>query len=204
MEERTRMLREHRRDAVRYARDLLGRHTFILDTETTGLGDDAEVCEIAVFDLRGEVMLHERVQPLYGIPEEASRIHGISNVDVRSAPRINDETFELDLSLVLSLPSVLATYNADFDFRILRQSAAAVGAFDLLDEVMMAYAKKACLMNLYAQFYGEWSEYHGSYTWQSLEAAARQCGLEWEGEAHSALGDARMALAVLRHMASDY
>ena len=48
---------------------------------------------------------------------------------------------------------------------------------------------------------GEWSDTHGSYTTQSLSDAAVQCGLEWDGDPHQALADARMALVVLRHMA---
>ena len=49
---------------------------------------------------------------------------------------------------------------------------------------------------------GEWGDRHGSYTWQSLSEVALQCGLEWEGDPHQALADARMALGVLRHMAA--
>ena len=71
-----------RRDGVRRKRNrawadwpgLLGRDdVLILDTETTGLGRDAEVIEVAVINTRGAQVLHSLALPLGAIPRDASR-----------------------------------------------------------------------------------------------------------------------------------
>ena len=59
-----------------------------------------------------------------------------------------------------------------------------------------------CIMELYAQFWGDWHDYHGSYTWQALGNALDQCGITIEGPLHRALADARGALAVLQYIAA--
>ena len=54
----------------------------------------------------------------------------------------------------------------------------------------------------YTNFYGQYSEYHGSYTWQKLVNAVGQCGLEMAASAHRGLADARASLAVLKYVAA--
>ena len=58
----------------------------ILDTETTGLYDDAEIVEISIIDENGGVLLDTLVKPLKPIPAEATAIHGITNEMVATAP----------------------------------------------------------------------------------------------------------------------
>ena len=89
-------------------------------------------------------------------------------------------------------------YNAAYDRRLIRQS---------LDchETALAEAEQlsfGCIMELYARFYGQYSEYHGSYRWQKLVNAVNQCSLQMEGPSHRALADTRASLAVLKYMAS--
>ena len=199
LDERQAMFESDRAEAIQQARTLFDKAPVIFDTETTGLDHNAEICEIAIIDHRGEVVLDTRVRPKYGIPEDASRIHGIRAADVARAPTFG-EVLSDDL-LNLLQEKAIGIYNADFDLRILRQSGAAVSRFDIVEAARQASLNATCLMNLYSMYAGDWSEYHGSYTWQSLAAAARQCQLEWDGAAHSALADARMSLQVLRHMA---
>ena len=91
----------------------------------------------------------------------------------------------------------LRIYNAEYDLRLLDQSSG-----DGQGRAWRDRANTHCIMELYAMYRGEWNDRHGSYTWQSLSDAALQCGLEWDGDPHQALSDARMALGVLRHMAS--
>ena len=194
------MLLTARNDAIADARRLLAHKPVVIDTETTGLDDYAEICEIGIIDHHGDVLLDTRVAPKYGIPDDASRIHGIRDADVAGAPTIGEA---LDADLVSRLlESTIAIYNNEFDVRLVRQSAAAIGRYDLLDVAMAIYRQTHCVMRLYAKFAGDWSEYHHSYTWHSLSAAAAQCGLEWDGDAHSAIADARMTLGVLQHMAA--
>jgi len=46
-----------------------------------------------------------------------------------------------------------------------------------------------CAMHRFAPYYGNWNEYYQSYTWTSLEKAAKFCGHCWTEHSHSALGD---------------
>ena len=199
LDERQAMFESDRAEAIKQAQALLARAPLIIDTETTGLDDSAEICEVAIIDHRSEVVLDTRVRPKYGIPEDASRIHGIRAADVARAPAFG-EVLSDDL-LKLLQENAIGIYNADFDLRMLRQSGAAVSRLDIVEVVTQASPNAVCLMDLYSKYAGDWSEYHASHTWQSLAAAARQCQLEWDGAVHSALADARMSLKVLRHVA---
>ena len=57
-----------------------------------------------------------------------------------------------------------------------------------------------CAMEAFAEFYGDWSPYHRSYTWLPLSAAAEYFGLPIEA-AHDVIGDCRMTLGVVKGMA---
>ena len=178
---------------------LLAVEPLILDTETTGLGDEAEICEIAVIRHDGSVVLDTLVRPTGKISAGATRVHGITDADVRDAPSIDDV---LDASVRLLLAShQIAIYNADYDLRLLRQSAAAAGQYDINIWAMGMRREAFCVMEAFAEWYGSWNVRHESYTWQKLETAALHFGLSWDGKAHRALTDARMTLEVVKSMA---
>ena len=182
--------------AIETARKLLAQHPLILDTETTGLDGSAEICEIAVVTATGDILLDELVKPRVPIPADASAIHGITDADVAGMMTF-EELYTVDRLDVLLDGRQIASYNAAFDRRLLNQSCQ--GRYE--DRAWNIYGATTCLMELYSIYYGQYSNYHGSYTWQSLTAAAEQCGLDWEGEAHRALSDARMSAQLLRFMA---
>ena len=56
-----------------------------------------------------------------------------------------------------------------------------------------------CIMELYAAWWGDWNDFHESFTWQKLGVSCKRFGID-PGVEHSALDDARAALAVLRAM----
>ena len=64
----------------------LDANALILDTETTGLDDDAEVVELAVIDCAGTVLLDTLVRPSGPVPAEAAAIHGITDAMLADAP----------------------------------------------------------------------------------------------------------------------
>ena len=70
--------------AVEAARDP---RVVYLDTETTGFGPRAEIVDIGVVDAGGEVIFESLVRPERSIPREVIAIHGITDADVRDAPR---------------------------------------------------------------------------------------------------------------------
>lgn len=162
----------------------------ILDTETTGLGNGAEVCQIAEIDGAGHILLNSYVRPLQAIPPDATRIHGITNESVSSAPTFAD--IASDLKLLLE-GRHLIIYNAAYDMRILNQSDPSM--FDWWDVPASVW----CAMEAFSPIYGEWNSYHGNYRWQRLSTAAQYYGVPVEN-AHDALGDCRMTLGVVRGM----
>lgn len=158
----------------------------VLDTETTGLGRDAEICQIAIIDLTGAELLNTLVKPRRPIPRDASAIHRITDAMVVNAPTFAQIAVELR-GILSGMTCVI--YNASYDTRLLEQSAAACG---IAYEIPIFGADYTCAMEEYAAWYGEWSEWHGNYRFQKLP-----------GGDHSALGDALACLNLLRTMAAD-
>lgn len=170
----------------------------ILDTETTGLDDKAEIIEISAIDQDGTILIDTLVKPTMPIPTEATKVHGITNemvADAPSWPEIHDEV----ISLFSGAPVVI--YNKDYDLRLINQTAA---KHNLSSKYLChdLYLSSHCAMLEYAQFYGEWAEYKTQYKWQSLIKAAQQQSIELDGQAHRALFDCRMTLEVIKVMAN--
>lgn len=172
-----------------------------LDTETTGLGHDDEVVEVAVVDAQGAVVFESLVRPTKPIPAGATGVHGISDADVANAPTFAEILPGLAAALV---GKVVVIYNKEFDLRLLRQSARARGIeFEHGVEAGLGAAECWCAMEAYAVFHGAWSDWHGSYTWQRLGNAMRQMRLALpEGvELHRARADAECTRLVVAAMA---
>jgi len=181
------------------AAELVGcRDVVYLDTETTGLGTDAEVVEVAVVNQAGEVVFESLVKPTRPIPAEATSVHGISDADVASAPTFAEIAPKLARAI---LGKVLVIYNRDYDVRLLKQSARAWGVtFDAL-----ALASESwCAMEAYAVYHGAFSDYHGSYTWQKLGNAVAQMKLTVPVglKLHGARADAECTRLLVRAMGS--
>lgn len=169
-----------REDASEWARGILKRDdVLILDTETTDL--DGEIIELAIINLKGDVLYNGRFNPLTAISEGAKAVHGITAEMVASEPRFADRKLEVFVPLITA--GLVLIYNAAFDVARLRTTSKLHG-------VDMPNFKSDCIMEWYAKFCNDWSDYHGSYRWQPLG-----------GGDHSALGDCRAALATLHEMA---
>ena len=66
-------------------RPLLNRpDVLVIDVETTGLGERAEVIAIAVIDTTGRVLLNTVSLPQGRIPTKASDVHGMTRARLRS------------------------------------------------------------------------------------------------------------------------
>ncbi len=59
-----------------------------LDTETTGLDDQAEIVEIAIADHTGQPVFESLVKPVVPITPHLTAIHGIDNDMVADAPTL--------------------------------------------------------------------------------------------------------------------
>lgn len=159
----------------------MGDQAVILDTETTGL-DYAEVIEIAIIDLDGQVLVNERVKPKGEISDGAYRVHQISTEMLAECPTW-DQVFPR-VSEVVKGKKVIV-YNAEFDSRVLSYS----GQLYQLPELECGWGH--CAMKAYAGYYGEWNDYFGSFKRQRLD-----------GGDHSALGDCLATLELIKRMAN--
>jgi DNA polymerase III subunit epsilon len=155
----------------------------VLDTETTGLGEDAEIVELAIVDAAGVTMLHSLVRPSSAIEPDAAAVHGLSAADRTGAPTLTDLWPQVQGAI---RGTRILAYNAEFDRRLLAQSAARYG-------LKRPACRWDCLMELCAALSDD-----GEH-WLSLEAMCWELGVASGG--HRALGDARAALDVLRALA---
>lgn len=164
----------------------------VLDTETTGLYD-GEICQIALLKSDGQVLLDTLVKPTRPIPPDATRIHGITDADVIDAPGWSLIAPAL-LEMIRGQDVII--YNAVYDRKMMHQAAEKCG-MDKID--WKTHAGFHCAMEAFAELYGDWNDYHKSYRWQKLTAAAAYYGIN-SLNAHSALGDCLMTLAVCKAM----
>lgn len=182
-----------RQEAIAKANTFLAQKPIYLDTETTGTHERSEIIEICIVGQSGQVLLDSFVKPVNKIPKDATQIHGISNDMVNTAPTWT--------KLWPQIKEILAgqwvgIYNAEFDLRLMQQT------HEKRKQVWEPLgAKGFCIMNLYAQFYGEWNDKKGDYRWQSLSKAGEQSGITIPNS-HRAKSDTLLARAVLHHIAN--
>jgi len=186
-------VRKDKLRAIKTAQQWLSQEPLYLDTETTGLDDRAEICDIAVVDHTGNVLLDTLVRPKRPIPAAATTVHGISNSDVAAAPTFADILPKLHR---LVDGRLVIIYNAQYDTRMLVQSAKS------RDIKSIPASDWVCAMELYAKFYGDWSNYRQAYTWQKLGNAARQCGIQLPDNLHRATADAELTRLVVQYIAA--
>lgn len=170
----------------------------VLDTETTGLpeSDAFQVVEIAAVDKTGAVVFHSLIKPDIPMPAEASRIHGLTDEDLKDAPSFAEVWPRL---AELLAGYELWAYNAAFDRDALLSSAE---RFKLDVPRRLAGRKHwQCLMLEFARYHGEYSEYWGADRWQDLSIACAELGVRGN-EYHRAIGDALNALGVMRALAA--
>jgi len=167
---------------------------FVLDTETTGLGDDAEIIEIGIINGSGETVMNTLLKPTISIPADATAIHSLTDDDLQNAPVFADVVEELE---GIIQGNILLMYNAEYDLRLLRQSARKAKI-----RLNLEPAAIRCVMLEYAEYFGDWDNKHQSWKWQKLSNAIRHTGYEpAQGMLpHRAIADCVATLHVYRHM----
>lgn len=168
----------------------VSRNAVIIDTETTGVGRDAELLELTILDTKGNVLFNQLIKPFGDIPEEATAIHGIGLIDVLYAPHWDEVVTEV--RQILHQRNVIA-YRCEFDARIIQQTNNLFG----LDNIQNWACNWYCAMRSFADFAKQPDEKHGGYRWFKLINAAKYLGIEPPEQLHRSLPDTELTLAVL-------
>ena len=166
-----------------------------MDTETTGLGPDAEICQLAIIDYDEKPLMSELIKPYGRIPPEATAIHGITDKMVRDKRPIDYYWPHLMGSLLSG--KIVLGYNVTYDVRMLFQSAQqAARRNDLglnkslsplaIIDVMMAFKRHQKLTK-----------------WTRLSEACTVCGFDTKDldvKFHDALYDATITLRIFKYL----
>jgi len=179
-----------RDDAVNWAKNVLDKGAVILDFETSGLRD-SEIVQVGMIDTDGNVLVDTLVKPTGAIEPGATRVHGITLDMVTASPTFKEVYVKISSKLAGNLA---VAYNVSFDKGVL------MGECKRLKLPPPRPRAWECAMQTYAKFYGQWNSHRRSYTWQSLSKACIQQEVMVEN-AHSAIGDCLMTLALIRKMA---
>lgn len=165
------------RSVIKNARNIVNNDFLVIDTETTGVKKDAEIVEIALLNNNGETVFHSLIKPSKPIPEEAIKIHRITNLMVQDAPSFAD--IAIPLLEILSNKTIVA-HNANFDRKRLNYEFSRCN-LDL-------NAKWECTMLM--------SSPKGQ-KWNRLGEAMQQLNIHLNGVGHRALFDAECCRQIL-------
>jgi len=184
--------REPRDEVIDWAQAVISNPSVVfLDTETTGLDDNAEIIDIALVDRDGAVLLDTLIRPARPIPWGASNVHGLFATDVAGAPTWS-EIHALLMPLLANRKVIV--FNAEYDRRLVHQCCAQ-------DGLGIPACEWECAMLAHAKFAGEPGQWGKRFRWHKLDAAAQGFGIEMGG--HRALGDAEAARQVVLAMAAE-
>jgi len=172
---------------------LLAGEFVVIDTETSGLEVYDQPVSISVIDHHGHTLFDSLIKPTVRVSDGARAVHGISDVMLVNEPSMADVYNGLYWTL---REQTIISYNASFDRRMLRQACDAHKLGDVTKP-----SQWECAMTIYAEYFGQFNHWRGSYTWQSLEKACRQQGVPYE-DGHTALGDCLATLALMRRVAN--
>lgn len=168
-----------------------------VDTETTGRESDRDrLVEVGiVIGERGEIIERKNwlINPGMPIPKESSDVHGISDDDVKNAPKFADVVGEIVAALQGSIP---AAYNAQFDRAFIFAEVSRAGF--TIEEPPPALRREVEWIDplVFAR------ELYKDEQSRALGEMAQRLGIEMD-RAHRAASDAEAALKVLYAFAKD-
>ncbi|ECV7452969.1 3'-5' exonuclease [Salmonella enterica subsp. enterica serovar Derby] len=171
----------------------------IIDTETTGLDNNAEVIEIAIINMHGDVLLNSLVKPTCSIPAAVTKINNITDEMVADAPLWRD-VFPVILNIIEGKKWL--AWNSKFDARLIIQTGVITGYFEdlpaskILDIAAKINNSQIDAKAIYDQWYGEFDSKRNNFKRQRLTTAAERHNVSVNG-AHRALADCMMVLGVL-------
>ena len=157
----------------------------VLDTETTGVGNDARIIEISMIDMNGNLVFSSLINPMQPINEKITEITGITNEELSGKPSF--VFFSEEIMAALKGKHVIC-WNARFDQ-------------ERVEYEFSALRKRPdcswhCAMKLYHVL-----KLNGSGRWPKLSAAMEAEGIP-SIQSHRSLGDCHDTLHVLQHLSS--
>lgn len=148
-----------------------------LDTETTGIGPEDRLCQVAY--IWGGREAESLFRPPVPISIDAMAVTHITNRMVETLPPFSGSAMHADLTRIFSAGGVLVAHNAGFDAAMLAREGIAVGG--MIDTFKVAH---------HLDGNGEIPKYNLQYLryYHGLEVA--------DASAHDALGDVRVLRAL--------
>ena len=130
---------------------------FLWDTETSGVTGQSEILEMAMVSLSGDVLFHDYFMPSGDISADAIKINTLTKhkLQEKGAKPYNASH---DKIKKIASERVPIAYNASFDIRVLRQSAAVYGLPMPFGDTFI------CAMQLATAFYREKRALNGNHT----------------------------------------
>lgn len=155
--------------------------TVYLDFETTGLSSKHdEILQVSLIDYKGRVLMHKLCKPSVATWDDAMNIHGITPKDVENGQPF--EYYVKDISSILLRLKTIVCYDCSFEIGFLDK-------YDVKYSDNGSTEKFIDCMLMFAEVYGEWSDYFESYKWQKLTTAAMYYNYDFEGQEHNSLAD---------------
>lgn len=162
----------------------------IVDIETTGFSSvDDEILQVSIIDGNNEVLFDEYIKPIHTERwDEAEAVNGISPAMVE-----NEKPFEFyrdKINAIIKSADLVLGYNVGFDLGFLYENGIEKVDDDKIIDVML----------MFAEYYGDWNEYHCNYIWKKLILASEHFNYSWEENAHNSLGDVKATLFVYNEL----
>ena len=154
----------------------------VIDVETTGLGTQAEIVEVALVGPRGGTLLNTMVHPRTPPGPGALRVHGLSAAILCRSPPF--EEVHRSLADLLTGRCVIA-YNAAFDRHALDNTCRISGVSPI-----------SCRWDCAMARYEQWRGFRAS-----LDIACEVESIIVENQRHRALPDAQLVWRLIRRMA---
>ena len=104
---------------IRYPKLGLPDEFVVLDTETTGLGQDDEVVEIAILDSNANELYHSFFEPKAEVNYQAAQVTGLTNDRLVGQPKFIDEWPKIKEAIGSHL---IAGHNLQYDRRLMQQT----------------------------------------------------------------------------------
>lgn len=172
-------------EAKSWARHLVRRDDWlVIDVETTGLGENAEIVEAAVVGPGGDTLLDAVIRPRTPPDPAASRVHGLSADALLSADPYEHVHGSLEALLTGRL---VVAYNVAFDRQALNHTCQVAGLPPI-----------GCTWDCAMLRYEQWRGFHAS-----LATACEVESIAVPASRHRALPDARLVWHLIRRMAGE-